>query len=172
MDWSADWTAWAEHAEHLVGRGHDLDWWQMAIRGVIVFLFGLLLVRFPGQRIFGKSTAFDIVLAVLVGSNLSRALTGNAPLAATLATTAIMVFLHWGIAHAATRWPALGGLAKGTEATLVRRGQVDWRRMHRHGLSRRDLEEAMRERGVEGLERVETATLERDGRISIVARKT
>jgi uncharacterized membrane protein YcaP (DUF421 family) len=160
-----DWTALGEQ---MVGIKGDVSWWQMCIRGVIVFACGLLLVRFPGQRIFGKSTAFDIVLAVLVGSNLSRALTGNAPFLATLVATTAIVLVHWLLAHLATRSHRLAWLAKGAVVRLARDGQVDRARMARHGLTDGDLREAMREKGIERLDKVAEACLERDGRISVV----
>lgn len=39
-------------ARDLGGVKDDITWWQMSIRGVAVFAYGLMLVRFPGQRIF------------------------------------------------------------------------------------------------------------------------
>lgn len=159
---------WLSLAEHLGGIKGELTWWQMSIRAVVVFAYGLVLVRFPGQRIFGKSTAFDIVLAVLVGSSLSRALTGNAPFAATLAATTAIVLIHWLVAHLATRWHVLGWLVKGAVVQVVVDGRVDWRRMHRHGLTEGDLQEAMRAAGLDRLEKVGAAYLERNGRLSII----
>src|SRR5688500_11455069 len=59
-----------------------ITWWQMSVRAVIVFAFGILLVRLSGKRTFGKLSAFDIVLAIVVGSNLSRALHRQRPILA------------------------------------------------------------------------------------------
>ena len=49
---------WIEACYDLVGR--DITWWQMTLRGVLVFFYGLALVRLAGARIFGKLAAFDI----------------------------------------------------------------------------------------------------------------
>lgn len=159
---------WAMLAHDLGGVKGDVSWWQMSIRGIVVFAYGLILVRFPGQRIFGKSTAFDIVLAVLVGSNLSRALTGNAPFFATLAATTAIVLVHWLVARLATRSRVLSWLVKGAVVQLVRDGRMDRRRMQRHGLTEGDLQEAMRDAGVDRLDKVAVACLERNGKVSIV----
>lgn len=159
---------WLSLAEQLGGVKGELTWWQMSIRAVVVFAYGLLLVRFPGQRIFGKSAAFDIVLAVLVGSSLSRALTGNAPFVATLTATTVIVLVHWLVAHLATRWHLLGWLVKGAVVRVVADGRIDQRRMRRHGLTEGDLHEAMRAAGIDRLEMVAAAYLERNGKVSIV----
>jgi uncharacterized membrane protein YcaP (DUF421 family) len=57
----------------------------MSLRGLSVFLFGLALLRVFGRTAFGKQSPLDIVVAIVVGSNLSRTLTGNAPLLPTFA---------------------------------------------------------------------------------------
>ena len=45
-----------EGLHDLIGtEGGVIAWWQMSIRGVLVFLFGLVLVRLAGQRVFGNS---------------------------------------------------------------------------------------------------------------------
>jgi len=55
----------------------------------VIFAFGLALVRLAGRRVFVRWAALDIVVAVVVGSNLSRALTGTAPLGGTLAASTL-----------------------------------------------------------------------------------
>ena len=51
---------------------------QECARTVIVFAYGLLVVRIAGRRLFGKWGALDIIVSLVVGSSLSRAMTGNA----------------------------------------------------------------------------------------------
>lgn len=161
---------WLSLVEQWGGVKGELTWWQMSIRGIVVFAYGLALVRFPGQRIFGKSSAFDIVLAVLVGSSLSRALTGNAPFVATLAATTAIVLLHWLVAHLTTRSHRLSWLVKGAVIRIVADGRMDCAIMRRHGLTEGDVEEAMRTAGIQRFDQVEAAYLERNGKISVVPR--
>jgi hypothetical protein len=71
-----------------------INWWQMVIRGILIFMFSLMLARMGDNRIFGKSTTFDIVISIILGSLLSRAITGNAPFLPTVITTAALVMLH------------------------------------------------------------------------------
>jgi len=62
---------------------------QEAARAVIVFLAGWGMIRLFGRRAFGRWSALDIVVAIVVGSNLSRTLTGSAPLGGTLLATTV-----------------------------------------------------------------------------------
>lgn len=150
--------------------GDQILWWQMSARAAFFFLWGLLLVRLGGQRIFGKITAFDIVVAVILGSILSRAITGNAAFVPSIAASATLVLLHWLTTRIAWHWRGFGHLVKGKPVCLVEDGRPDEKRMRATGITRHDLEEAMRRKGIESLEQVKAATLERDGEITVISK--
>ena len=146
-----------------------LTWWQMCARALLVFVYGVLLVRFGHTRVFGKGAAFDIILSVIIGSNLSRALTGNAAIWEVLITTTVLVLLHWLVAEMAYRNRTIANLVKGKPQILIRDGKVDERtRFHEH-IGERDLDTALRSAGVEDISKVRKAVLERDGSISVIA---
>ena len=92
-----------------------MTWSQMTLRAVLIFVYGVVVFRFAYRRFFGQSTDFDIVVAVLIGSAMSRTLTGNAPLLPTLAATTTLMALHGVLALMAWRWPLVGWLIKGAE---------------------------------------------------------
>lgn len=154
----------------LVGRSSDtIAWWQMSIRAVFIFVYLLLLVRLGGRRAFAKFTSFDIVLAVLLGSVLSRCLTANAPLVATFCASAVLVALHALLARLAVRFDPVGLLVKGRRIQLVRDGALLTEPMHRTSVTERDLMEALRSTAkTDDLHRIKAAYLERNGTISFV----
>ena len=140
----------------------------MSLRAVVVFVVGLLAVRLAATRAFGKWGALDIIFAVVVGSNLSRTLTGSAPFVPTLCATLVLVGMHALLARAATRWEAFGRIAKGVNVCLIREGEVDKEALRRQGLGMGDLSAAIRSAGYPGPEAVQSAYLERNGDISII----
>lgn len=154
----------------VVGSGPEtITWWQMVVRATVIFLFLLLLVRFGGKRIFGQNTSFDIVLGVLLGSTLSRALTANAPFVPTLAASAALVVLHGSLARFSLRSPRVARLAKGKEDLLIEDGRILEENLHRTGLTEHDLMEGIRLAGsTEAVSEVKRAYLERNGNISVV----
>ena len=148
-----------------------INWWQMSIRGVITFMLTLLLIRFGDNRIFGKSSAFDIALGVILGSVLSRAITGNAPFLPALITSFVLVLLHRILAYLACR-SSIGDFIKGKSYQLVKEGELLTNQMNSHRITKKDLEEAMRSTGkTTDLADVEAAFLERSGSISIINKK-
>jgi uncharacterized membrane protein YcaP (DUF421 family) len=165
-----DWQESLRDLHDLVGSKGDILWWQMSIRAVLIFIFGLVLIRLFGRRAFGKQTPLDIVLAIVVGSNLSRALTANAPFLPTLAATAVIVLLFWILSNLAARWPSFSRLVKGEPIWLIRDGQPDARTMKRAGVSEGDVAESARRSGLSGLGGVDQAVLERSGKISAIRR--
>jgi len=150
--------------------GQDIGWLQMSIRATLIFILGVLVVRFAATRAFGKWSALDIILAVIVGSNLSRALTGSAPFLPTLVATVVLVVLHGVLARMAARWSWLSTLTKGASVLLVRDGEIDEPAMRRAGIGQGDLRMALRAAGPDDLERVRSASLERNGDISVIDR--
>src|SRR3546814_818751 len=74
--------------------GAELTIVQMAARAVVVYIVTLLVVRLGKKRFLGKATAFDVILGIMLGSIVSRAITGNAPFLPALAA-AVLIALHW-----------------------------------------------------------------------------
>jgi uncharacterized membrane protein YcaP (DUF421 family) len=60
----------------LFGRGEDLTALQMSVRSFIMFFIALALIRIGGMRIFGKKTAFDNILVIMLGAVLARGVVG------------------------------------------------------------------------------------------------
>lgn len=163
------WTTW--HWSSWLGLGlapRQLDSGQAVLRAAVVYLGGLLLIRLGTKRLLGRSTAFDLVVSVIVGSLLSRAVNGGAPLVPTLAATAALVALHWGIGFLSHESALFDRLFNGTMTRLIENGQPDHRAMTRAAVSHRDIAEAARLTvGTGDLEELEEVDLERNGRFSI-----
>jgi uncharacterized membrane protein YcaP (DUF421 family) len=144
-------------------------WWQMSIRAVFIFISALVLIRLGPTRIFGKNTSFDIVLGVILGSILSRALTANARFFPTLAAAATLVLLHALLAKISFWKRAIGHTIKGVEVKLVEDGEILWEGMKKTSTTRHDLLEALRTKGTEpDVSKVKAAYLERSGKISVI----
>lgn len=150
----------------LVGETGHLSVLQECARAVLIFVYGLLLVRIAGRRIFGKWAALDIIVSIVVGSNLGRALTGNAPLFGTLAATTLLIVLHWVLAHLAARYPAVSHVVEGRSVALTDANGLNSEIRLRHAVTEADLHEALRQAGIERLEEVSKLTLEPSGKIS------
>ena len=64
----------------LLGIGTEpraLTFLQVSVRGVIVFIATLIMMRLGSKRSLAEKTAFDAVLIVIIGSMLARAINGS-----------------------------------------------------------------------------------------------
>jgi uncharacterized membrane protein YcaP (DUF421 family) len=144
---------------------------QIAARAAAVFLGGLAIARLGKSRLIARVTALDIILGFILGSLLSRGITGHSSISGTLVASATLVFIHWMLTFVACRWHSLGTVIKGHSFVLVKDGQVDERAMLHSHISPHDLEEAVRLRGLETIDQVHLAFKERNGEVSVIERK-
>ena len=136
-------------------------------RAVVIFIWGFLLIRFAGRRIFGQWAALDTVVAIMAGSNLSRAITGSAPLFGTMVATAVLVALHWALAKLTTHSSLMDRILEGEAVELGANGVLHDDKMKKWAVSGTDLAQAMRQSGVSRIEDIERVTLEPSGTISV-----
>ncbi len=144
-----------------------LAWWQVVMRAVVIYIGGLLIVRVGYKRFLGRSTAFDAILGFILGTTLSRAINTGAPFIGTLVGGLTLVLVHVAFAHAACSSRLFSRMVKGRTSVLIDDGRLDARSMLRHGITIEDLHEELRlQRGIDDLQRVDLATLERSGELS------
>lgn len=141
---------------------------QFCARAIILFVVGVLCIRVAGRRTFSNLSPLDIIVAIIVGSNLSRAMTGRAPFVPTIIATLLLVALHRLVAMATVHSNWLARFVKGKPVTLIRDGAIDRAALHRLNISEDDLLEGLRMECVEAPDHVRLATFERGGKISVV----
>lgn len=155
--------------EELFGSGRELGALQMGARTFVLFFFMMLLLRVAGMRAFGRKSSFDTVVAITLGAVLSRVIVGASPAIPTLTAATVLAVLHRGVAIAAATYPRLERMLKGASHWVYRGGIFDLPRMHRAGISRADIEEAVRKRGhADSLRDVREVRLESNGELTVV----
>jgi uncharacterized membrane protein YcaP (DUF421 family) len=159
----------------MLGLGRDaasLTFTQISLRGVIVFVSALVIVRCGDRRFLSQKTAFDAVLGFILASMLARAVNGTAAFFPTLGGGFVLVMLHRALAYWSRRSHALGLLIKGRSDIIVRDGALDETLARRNRLSEHDLLEDLRLNGnVKDVRDVALAVFERNGQVSVVRRK-
>jgi uncharacterized membrane protein YcaP (DUF421 family) len=141
---------------------------QECARAVVVFFYGLILLRLSGRRTFAQWSALDIVISIIVGSSLARAMTASAPFGGTLAAVALLMLLHTLFSVAISRSEWLSDIVEGNAVPLAHDGRLDDEARRQHFISNEDLEQALRQRGVERVDQTRAIHLEADGKISVI----
>jgi uncharacterized membrane protein YcaP (DUF421 family) len=147
----------------------DLTFVQISLRGIIVFLATLIMVRLGSKRSLTRRTPFDAILLVILAAVLSRAINGSAPFLATIGGGAVLVALHRLFAQLAFYSHWFGILLKGKPDVIVRDGRRDFRTMRRNHVSIHDLEEDIRLNAhIDDLAQIRLARVERSGDVSFI----
>jgi len=149
----------------------DLEWYQMFIRAIIVFITAIVFIRIAGMRSFGTKSAFDVVLSITIGAVLSRCITGHYPFFASLGTAMLLAFLHRIVAWLSFRNKIINKLVEGEGVLLFKSGKVITRNMARHCISEKDLYQAMHENNIDDFDSVSAIWFEPDGKISVVEKR-
>jgi uncharacterized membrane protein YcaP (DUF421 family) len=157
----------------IFGQGRDLTALQICVRAFLMFFIALLLVRLGGIRIFGKKSAFDDIVSVVLGAILSRGVTGAAPFGGVVAAGLVLVATHRVVALWCIRSARFETLMKGKQMVLYEKGRINHKNMLRCSLSRNDLLESLRlTTQKESLDEIEKAYMENNGNISFIEKKT
>jgi uncharacterized membrane protein YcaP (DUF421 family) len=152
----------------------DLSLAQECARAGLCFFYGLLMLRLSGRRTFAQMSAIDLVISIIIGSNLSRAMTGSIPFWQTLASVAVLVGLHLLLAHAVARSPGLARWVEGSPVVLARDGAILEEARLSSKISLADLDESLREKGIDGLGEIaktKKLVLEPSGKISVIKKE-
>lgn len=146
--------------------------WHVLTRCLFIYIIGITLVRLGNKRFVGKMSAFDIMLAIVIGSMLSRAITSDRQFFSIIAACLLLIFLHRGFSKIAAYSDQFGNWIKGSERLIVKDGEILWEEMHKSNLSEQDLMQNLRLNGnVSDVKNVKEARLERNGDISVIKKE-
>ena len=145
---------------------------ESVLRAVAIYAFLLLVFRVMGKRSLAQITTFDFVLLLIVGEATQQALLGNdfSVINAWIVIGTLM-FLELGLSLVKNWWPRLDPILESTPLVIVENGRLLEDRMAHERVDVEDVLAAAREHhGLERLDQVKYAVLERSGGITIVPR--
>ncbi len=95
-----------------------------ALRTIIIYGFTYAIIRLGSKRFLSKATAFDVSVAIMLGSVLSRAIDGSTPFFTTLLAGAVLLGMHWLFAQLAYKTSWFGSYVKGEPVRLIEDGKI------------------------------------------------
>jgi uncharacterized membrane protein YcaP (DUF421 family) len=139
-----------------------------ALRATFVYFFLLLVVRVLGKREVGATSAFDLIVALILGEVVDEIIYGDVTM--LQGVTAIVVVALW---HLVNSWASfksqfIDRLTGAPPTVMVRNGQIQRKNLARERLNEEELLSELRMMGVEDPKEVKQATLEPNGKISVL----
>ncbi|HYH12476.1 MAG TPA: YetF domain-containing protein [Thermomicrobiales bacterium] len=140
------------------------------IRALAVYAILLLIFRVSGKRSLAETTTFDFVLLLIFSEALQSALVDeDSSLTAAVVVIMTLVVLNIGMSLLKERSSKIELLMEGAPIRLIERGELLYDRMRRARIDEGDILAAARQtQGIEQMDQIESAVLERSGGISII----
>jgi uncharacterized membrane protein YcaP (DUF421 family) len=143
---------------------------ESVIRGAVIYLLLLVILRLSGRRTMSEMTAFDFVLLLIVAETTQQALLGDDFSLTNSAILIVTLFtMDIGMSLLKEWSPRLQRILDGSPTVLISEGKLDERALRRARVSIHEIMEVARStQGLERLDQIKFAVLEAKGSISII----
>lgn len=149
-----------------------VPWWELVVRGVVVYGFLLIMLRISGKRQVGQMAPFDLVLLLVLSNAVQNSMNaGDNSLIGGLISAATLIGLNYLVSLLTYRNKSLEAVIEGRPQLLIHNGKLFEDEMARAKLTHHELNAALRKSGCESIDEVHTAILENSGIISVVPRE-
>jgi uncharacterized membrane protein YcaP (DUF421 family) len=140
------------------------------IRGVIMFFFLQLIFRISGKRTLAEATNFDLIILLIISETTQQAMVDDDhSMVNGFLLIMTLVGISIGLSLLKQRFPALDKWLEGGPLVIVDNGRVYKDRMMKVRVSEDDVLEAGRSlHGLESMDQIKRAVVERGGSISVI----
>jgi uncharacterized membrane protein YcaP (DUF421 family) len=145
---------------------------ESVLRAAVTYLFLLLLFRISGKRSLAQITTFDFVLLLLISEAIQQAMIANDN---SVTNAFLLIITLMGIDIGLSLWKQrselVAKLLDDVPLVIVEDGRPLRERMDRSRVDEDDvLAAARQQRGLERMEQIKYAVLERSGGITVIAK--
>ena len=145
-----------------------IPWTEFIVRGVVVYVFLIVLLRITGRRQVGQLAPFDLVLLLVLSNAVQNSMNGgDNSLVGGLLSATTLVALNWVVGSLTYRSKRLEALIEGRPQLLVHNGTLFEDVLRSAKLTHHELNAALRRGGCACVDDVHSAVLENNGSISV-----
>lgn len=143
---------------------------DVVVRSVCVYLFMVIAIRLFGKNQLSQLNAGDVVLLLLISNAVQNAMVGeNTSLEGGLVAALVLFIANFIVKRLMFSNKKFESFMEEDPVILIKEGKVDDAALNKVKISRDELEEAVREHGVDGIKNVKLSILEVDGNISVIS---
>jgi uncharacterized membrane protein YcaP (DUF421 family) len=142
---------------------------EAVLRPLAIYFCLLIIFRITGKRSLGEITSFDLVVLLIISEAVSQSLlASDGSMTAGLIAAITLLLVDVVFSLLMLRFPRLARLAEDEPVVLLSGGKVHQERLRGERVCVSEILEAAREHGLERLDQIKLAILERRGTISII----
>lgn len=145
---------------------------DIIIRSTSVYFFMLIALRIFGKKELSQLNTTDVILILLISNSVQNAMVGSdSSLFGGLVAASILFIINFILKRMMYKFKKFSDFVQEKPEILIHDGKMDFKTLSKLNISSEELQEAMREHGVEHFLEVKLAMLEIDGNISIISEK-
>jgi uncharacterized membrane protein YcaP (DUF421 family) len=142
---------------------------DIVLRGIVVFVFLMVLTRVIGRRELSSLQPFDLILLIILGDAVQQGLTqDDYSLIGALLAVGTIALCQVLVSYVSYKFPRTRKVIEGAPIVVLQDGEVIERNLKRERLDIDDVAEAARQQGIDHLADVKWAVLETTGQISFI----
>ena len=148
-----------------------MDWQELgltAARGLLVYVLMLIVIRLLGKRTVGNFTAFDLLVALMLGEVVDEIIYGDVTLAQGVVAILVVAAAKYVTAWLSYSSHALNKLLEGKPREIVRHGELLPEGMRAEFMNELEVMASLRLQGISNMREVKSAVMEVDGVLSVI----
>lgn len=146
------------------------EYLDIILRSLAVYVFMLVAIRLTGKKELSQLNTTDVVLILLISNAVQNAMVGsNTSLLGGLVAAAVLFALNYLLKKLMFKNERFRNLITEKPEILIHNGNLDFAKLSKLGITNEELQEAIREHGIEKYKDVKLAIMEADGNISIIS---
>ena len=136
----------------------------------VVYFFIILALRLFGKKELAQLTTVDLVFILLISNAVQNAMVGpDSTLTGGLIAAGTLFIWNYILKLILYRSNFLDNVIQGKPILLIYKGFVREDNLKKNKITFEELYEAIREHGIDNIDKVDLAMLERDGNISVLS---
>ncbi|WP_266205125.1 DUF421 domain-containing protein [Pontibacter kalidii] len=144
---------------------------ELIIRGSVLYLGILLLMRLLPRRTGGELATMDLLFVVLIAEAATHSLGGYSSIADGFIVIATLMAWNYTINLLSYHIPFIEKLVSAPALQIIKDGKLLRRNMRRELLTEEELVDHLRIKGIEDVKDIKSAYIEGDGEISFISKK-
>jgi uncharacterized membrane protein YcaP (DUF421 family) len=139
-----------------------------AARAVAVYVFMLIVIRALGKRTVGNFSAFDLLVALMLGEVVDEIIYGDVRFIQGAVAVVAIAGLAYADSWLAYLHPSMEAVLEGKPTIIVRDGRFERAGMRSERMNEKDVLAHLRNEGIHDMREVHLAVVELDGTVSVL----
>jgi len=143
---------------------------DITLRSVAIYFFMIIALRIFGKKELSQLNTADVILILLISNSVQNAMVGsNTSLYGGIIAAFSLFLINYIFKKVMQKSKFIKQLIQDKPEILIHNGKIEFKTLAKLGITSEELEEAMREHGIEYYKDVKLAMFEIDGNISIIS---